>query len=379
MDAITSSRVPAGPTSPVVPGPATDPSAQTPGVPPRARYVPLPGAPPTRVTTPKPERSGFASGLALTSMIGGFGVNIVDGIRTGKKIPEAFRAKDLVPGLGPVGRADTALRQTVMFAPDRNIIDPQAPPTASVASAGRSFTAVDDSLMRLSSVVGVSTSAINAVSGVVNLTEAMSQPGGVANLKETKSGRTGVLQTVNGALGLGLLGVAFKGATATPLTAAARDAARAAAAGGSWANRTATRLTTSSLANSRFANALKAPIFANPLARAAMLGSGLLFTFNEFGYLDAFDGDNTRSVGQTLLDASHNTPLINSAVGRGSLLAGATAFTGWKAIDAWKGAGPRGKPIAMLAGAAALLGTHLLGGFDALNKPSEPAKPATPG
>lgn len=293
------------------------------------------------------KQGSVASAAMLVGMAGGVAVNAIDVARLVKKYPEALRAARFDATLGRLGRLPTALGLTAQLRVDSRIVDPLAPRIASAASMGRSFTRFDQIAMRSSVLLGAGLSAVQIGTAIPNIIDAVSKDGPwYENLLRTTSGRYGVLQLSGGVLGASLFATALRQTAST-------------AAGSGLTGRVLAAST--------------APIMARPFWGRVGIGSAMVIAANALGYLDPLNKSNDRSVGESMRDAVHKTPILNDPKLRTAALISAGGFTAYKANAALRAAGtgvshlPKGY---LFAGAAitGLLGAQLLGALSGLNK-----------
>ena len=209
-------------------------------------------------------QGGSGDAYVRNMFLAGVAKNVLDVGRSAVKLPEAFRAGTLAP----------ALAQTLTASPTTHIIDPRAPRIATAASAGKSFTALDEIGYRTSSLIGVGVGVFQVANGVPNIARAVARGGAVA-IVNTREGRTGVLQAAGGALTLGAFaraGVAARagGVTgAVPVTLAAASAAS----------------------------------LSSPWMLGATLASSGLVLANDHGFMDFMNKGEQRSFGQVQRDS----------------------------------------------------------------------------
>lgn len=366
-----------------------------------------PSAPDTPITESIKEhdRSGIAKWAVYGSMGGGVLNNGIDVARLVKKYPEALRAGRFDPSLGRFGRIDAAIGQTITMAPNRNIINPLAPRTPSVASLGRSFTKVDELAMKTSTMLGSSLAGLQFASSIPNLIDAASAEGPWnENLYDNASGRSGVLSFAGGGLGLAMLGTAlvqtnpklasaraerYASGTPAPTLRERTQQVRGALTREQLAQRTssaaarvrdidvraAVRPTQvrSSMGGAvgRIIAAGKAPVMANPVLKYVGIASGFAVMANELGYYKALDRGNVKSVGTTLQEAARGTVVLNDEQLRSAAFGAGVGLAGWKVAQAvMKDGGMRniGKGhVAGVAVSAGLLGANLLGKLGGLD------------
>jgi len=280
------------------------------------------------------ERPWWTEKPVQASILAGFGKNAVDVARLVKKYPEALRT----------GNLTTAIQQTLLTAPDARIIDPAVKGLDAAKTAGRTFDAFDDKMMKASTAFAAFMSPVQFLSAFPSLGNSLlGKDGGVDNLATTAEGRAGVLQLIGGGIGLHML-----------------NQARLQTAGGA-----------ASGLIGRLSAMGSAPIMADPMLTKIGLVSGLSVTLNELGYLDVLNENDPRSVSEKLGDAAHGTPVLNDSLLRTGALGGIGTLMGAKAIQSVKAAGSLGGlstgqrfGLPIVAG---LAGASLLGGLDFLN------------
>lgn len=241
----------------------------------------------------EPQRGWLSAAAVGVSFAGGIAQKGVDVGRLAKKFPEAWRMREYLAA-EPIartsvmrwlhartGRTGLALWELATMAPDTRLINPAAPAVASAASHGQSFTRFDRNAYRASSVISMALAPIQLVSGIPGLIEGV-HTHGISGLVDTKAGRSGILQTGGGALGM------------LPLALAVREARMQGVHG--IAN-LATHITQSKWMSS-------------PALVSVGIGAGLLTFANEIGALDMFNTNNTRPAMDVLSDAAHKLPLI---------------------------------------------------------------------
>lgn len=305
-----------------------------------------------RTQIPHPEQptdqrslvAGIAVGVGLA---GGSVQNLLDMGRIAVKLPELTTAGAYAPGLGKLGRLPSAagillLTPLGLSRPDSRIVDPSAPPIRSVASAGKSFTALDARLMKSSVLIGSSLAFLTTASGLVNLVDAVRQDGPWhEELAGSTAGRTGVLQVLGGAMGLGLFATAIQ----------------------------RTKAPTGGVVSTVLA-ASKSPIMAKPLFSRLGAAFSVAVFANELGYLDSLNAGETRSFTGTLGAAARHTPVLNDPTFRTATLGLIGGGVGASAIRAARtgGLGAIG-PVKLGVGAlvAGLVGAQALGGLHRLD------------
>lgn len=294
------------------------------------------------------ERSKAAKVAMLVGLGGGFAQNGLDVVRLLKKYPEAARAGRYDPSLGRMGRLPTAVGLTFLTRPDNRIVDPTAPRLPSMESAGKSFTHFDEVTMKASVLMGASLAALQIGSSIPNLADALDNEGPWhENLAMSTSGRAGVMQLTGGTIGAAVFATALR---------------QTAGEGGDTVV-------------GRLLAAGKAPIMARPVWGRIGLATGAIVAANEVGFFDRLNRGETRSLGQTLSEATHRTPVLNdSSMRTGAIImaGGVVGFKAHRAISAAGGlAGLRTGHVVGGAVVAGLLGAQLLGGLRGMDKPGE--------
>jgi hypothetical protein len=283
--------------------------------------------------------AGLAAIATTVGLIGGFAQNTIDVARLAVKYPEAYRA----------GRLETAIQLTLLTRPDNRIIDPEAPRTPCPLT-GRSFTYVDELGMKASAVLGAGMSVIQLAAGLAILHIALQQDGtATQDISQSVIGRAGLLNIVSGAIGAGVFGAAYLGA------APAKASPGGILAGHSMA---------------RMLDAARSPLLARPVVGQALLGAAALIIANQIGWLDPLNHDDSRSIGESLRDAAHATPVLNDSVNRATALAGISALTGYHVASSL--ASKRTVSPLLAVGAAAVAGAvtlQSLGKLASLDRP----------
>lgn len=216
---------------------------------------------------PAANQRSDVSKMAIKGALGvSYGKYALDSFRTWKKLPEAARR----------GRAVRALFEAATGNPTTAIVDPTAPRHAARGLA--TFTRFDAGMYRTSMVLGLSMAAANFGSGVPNAAEALFNDG-PKGLVDTRAGRSGLSQTIGGAV---ILGIARKALLDT----------RAKDVKGFW------------------------PTVASVTASARLsrpwvvfgvgLGTGASTLFNEAGLFDVANKDDPRSFAKKMGDAGGN-------------------------------------------------------------------------
>ncbi|MBC7644099.1 MAG: hypothetical protein H7123_03160 [Thermoleophilia bacterium] len=248
------------------------------------------GAPATAasaLTDQEPPRSALSPAAIETAFIAMPIKAGLDLARSAKKLPESFKARNFLPSPEAgkletslhkyVGRLPQNLKQMALVAPDTRIIDPHAPMQAAESARGLSYSTLDRRGYVASNSIGTAIAGVQLIGGGINLREAWTTDG-VAGTYDMKSGRSGVLQTVSGALGLGMVGYAMKQESGNIFA--------------------------------RFGKSMGSELLTSPKITNIGIAASLIVGANELGFFDFMDKNNKRSFGKVMSDAVHNLPFL---------------------------------------------------------------------